>query len=159
VVGKYVHLRDSYKSLHEALIHGGLSNDVKVELEYIDSEVIEQRGAAELLGGGDASLVPGGFGDRGTAGKIPAARVGREPKVPFVGICLGLQMAVVEFARHVCAMANANSVEFDRDAPYPVVDLMPDQKGVMEKGGTMRLGAYPCMLEKGTLAAEAYGTL
>ncbi|HSN99273.1 MAG TPA: CTP synthase [Candidatus Nanopelagicales bacterium] len=159
VVGKYVHLRDSYKSLHEALVHGGLHNDVRVDLEYIDSEQIEQRderGIAEMLGHLDAILVPGGFGDRGTEGKIEAIRFAREQKIPFFGICLGMQLAVVEFARHVCGMAGANSIEFDRDAPFPVIDLMPDQKGVIEKGGTMRLGAYPCVLEKGTLAAEAY---
>ncbi len=157
VVGKYVHLRDSYKSLHEALVHGGLLNDVKVELEYIDSEQIEKRGPVELLGALDAILVPGGFGDRGTEGKIEAIRFARESKVPFFGICLGMQLAVVEFARHICAMVGANSVEFDRDAPYAVIDLMPDQKMVHDKGGTMRLGAYPCVLERGTLAAEAYG--
>jgi CTP synthase len=158
VVGKYVHLRDSYKSLHEALVHGGLHNDVRVELEYIDSEQIEQRGAVDVLAGLDAILVPGGFGDRGTEGKIEAIRYARELKVPFFGICLGMQLAVVEFARHVCGMQDANSVEFDRDAAFAVIDLMPDQKGVLEKGGTMRLGAYPCVLEKGTLAAEAYGS-
>jgi CTP synthase len=158
VVGKYVHLRDSYKSLHEALIHGGLANDVRVDLEYIDSEVIEQRGAAELLAGLDGILVPGGFGDRGTEGKIAAIRFAREHKIPFFGICYGMHFAVVEFARHVCGMTGANSIEADRATPFPVIDLMPDQKGVLEKGGTMRLGAYPCVLEKGTLAAEAYGT-
>ncbi|MFO0757258.1 MAG: CTP synthase [Byssovorax sp.] len=159
VVGKYVHLRDSYKSLHEALIHGGMNHDVRVDLEYIDSEQIEERGAESLLSGLDAILVPGGFGDRGTEGKIEAIRYARENKIPFFGICLGMQLAVVEFARHICGMAGANSVEFDRNAAFPVIDLMPDQKGVMEKGGTMRLGAYPCVLEKGTLAAEAYGML
>jgi CTP synthase len=158
VVGKYVHLRDSYKSLHEALVHGGLANDVKVELEYIDSEQIEQRGAAELLSSCDAILVPGGFGDRGTEGKIEAIRFAREQRVPFFGICLGMQLAVVEFARHVAGMPAASSVEFDRDTTCPVIDLMPDQRGVLEKGGTMRLGAYPCVLEKGTIAADAYGT-
>jgi CTP synthase len=158
VVGKYVHLRDSYKSLHEALVHGGLDNDVQVDLEYIDSEQIEERGAEALLGGLDAVLVPGGFGDRGTEGKIEAIRYAREQKVPFFGICLGMQLAVVEFARHVCDMSGANSAEFDRNAPFAVIDLMPDQRGVLEKGGTMRLGAYPCVLEKGTLAADAYGT-
>ena len=158
VVGKYVHLRDSYKSLHEALIHGGLQNDVKVDLEYIDSEQIEERGAEALLTGLDAILVPGGFGDRGTEGKIQAIRFARETKVPFFGICLGMQLAVVEFARHICGMTGANSVEFDRNAPFPVIDLMPDQKGVLEKGGTMRLGAYPCVLDKGSIAAEAYGS-
>ncbi|HVY44725.1 MAG TPA: CTP synthase [Minicystis sp.] len=158
VVGKYVHLRDSYKSLHEALVHGGLSNDVRVDLEYIDSEQIEAKGAPDLLGHLDAILVPGGFGDRGTEGKIEAIRFARERKIPFFGICLGMQMAVIEYARHLCGMAGANSVEFDRDAPYPVIDFMPDQKGIVEKGGTMRLGAYPCVLEKGSIAADAYGT-
>jgi CTP synthase len=157
VVGKYVHLRDSYKSLHEALVHGGLDNDVGVDLEYIDSEQIEQRGAEEMLSGLDAILVPGGFGDRGTEGKIEAIRYARESKVPFFGICLGMQLAVVEFARHVCDMAGANSAEFAKDAPYAVIDLMPDQRGVLEKGGTMRLGAYPCVLAEGSLAADAYG--
>ncbi|MRG92693.1 CTP synthase [Polyangium spumosum] len=157
VVGKYVHLRDAYKSLHEALVHGGLQNDVRVDLEYIDSEQIEQKGAPELLGALDAILVPGGFGDRGTEGKIEAIRYAREQKVPFFGICLGMQLAVVEFARHVCGLHDANSAEFDRNAPHPVIDLMPDQKGVLDKGGTMRLGAYPCALERGSLAAEAYG--
>jgi CTP synthase len=157
VVGKYVHLRDAYKSLHEALVHGGLHNDVRVDLEYIDSEQIEQKGPAELLGNLDAILVPGGFGDRGTEGKIQAIRYAREQKVPFFGICLGMQLAVVEFARHICGLHGANSVEFDRNAAHPVIDLMPDQKGVLDKGGTMRLGAYPCVLDRGSLAAEAYG--
>src|SRR5262249_26780364 len=132
-------------------------NDVRVDLQYIDSEQIEQKGAAELLAGLDAILVPGGFGDRGTEGKIEAIRYAREQKVPFFGICLGMQLAVVEFARHVCALHGANSVEFDRSPAHPVIDLMPDQKGVLDKGGTMRLGAYPCILERGTLSAEAYG--
>jgi CTP synthase len=158
VVGKYVHLRDSYKSLHEALVHGGMENDVKLDLEYIDSEHILQRGAGESLGHLDAILVPGGFGDRGTEGKIEAIRYARESKVPFFGICLGMQLAVVEFARHISGMTGANSAEFAPDAPYLVIDLMPDQRGVLEKGGTMRLGAFPCVLEKGTLAAQAYGS-
>jgi CTP synthase len=158
VVGKYVHLRDSYKSLHEALIHGGLHNDVRVDLEYIDSEQIQEKGCEALLGGLDGILVPGGFGDRGTEGKIEAIRYAREAKIPFFGICYGMHFAVVEFARHVCGMTGANTVEADRSTPYPVIDLMPDQKGVLEKGGTMRLGAYPCVLEKGSLAADAYGT-
>jgi CTP synthase len=157
-VGKYVDVRDSYKSLHEALIHGGLENDIGVELEYVDSEAIEQKGAASLLAGLDGILVPGGFGDRGTEGKIAAIRYAREAKVPFFGICLGMQLAVIEFARAVCDMPTANSAEFDRNAAFPVIDLMPDQRGVVEKGGTMRLGAYPCVLEKGSLAAQAYGT-
>ncbi len=161
VVGKYVHLRDSYKSLHESLVHGGLHNDVRVDLEYIDAEQIEargQNGAAEMLAGLDAILVPGGFGDRGTEGKIQAIRYAREQRIPFFGICLGMQLAVVEYARHVCGLNGANSGEFDKNAPHLVIDLMPDQKGVMEKGGTMRLGAYPCVLMPGSLAAEVYTT-
>jgi CTP synthase len=161
VVGKYVHLRDSYKSLHESLVHGGLHNDVRVDLEYIDAEQIEARGpngAAEMLSHLDAILVPGGFGDRGSEGKIEAIRFAREQKIPFFGICLGMQMAVVEYARHVCGLAGANSVEFDKNPPHALIDLMPDQKGVMEKGGTMRLGAYPCALQAGSLAADVYMT-
>jgi len=160
VIGKYVHLRDSYKSLHEALVHGGLGNDCRLDLEYIDSEKLERADAAalsEMLGGLDAILVPGGFGDRGTEGKIAAIRYARENRVPFLGICLGMQLAVVEYARTVCGMQGANSLEFDRDAPFVVIDLMPDQRGVLDKGGTMRLGAYPCSLERGTLSAEIYG--
>ena len=157
VVGKYVHLRDAYKSLHEALVHGGLHNDVRVDLEYIDSELIEKKGPADALAGLDAILVPGGFGDRGTEGKIDAIRYAREHKVPFFGICLGMQLAVVEFARHICGFVGANSVEFDRNPAHPVIDIMLDQKSVVDKGGTMRLGAYPCVLERNTIAAEAYG--
>jgi CTP synthase len=157
IVGKYVHLKDSYKSLHEALVHGGLENDVRLDLEYIDSEVLLQKGAEESLAHLDAILVPGGFGDRGTEGKIEAIRFARERKVPFFGICLGMQLAVVEYARNVCNMVGANSAEFVPDAPYTVIELMPDQRGVLDKGGTMRLGAYPCVLEKGSVAASAYG--
>jgi len=157
VVGKYVHLRDSYKSLHEALIHGGLDHHARVELEYVDSETIEREGTAKLEGL-DAILVPGGFGDRGAEGKINAIRYARENKVPFFGICLGLQLAVVEFARNVCKIPRANSREFDKDGESCVVDLMPDQHGVVDKGGTMRLGAYPCVLDKGSVAESVYGT-
>ncbi len=157
VVGKYVHLRDSYKSLHEALVHGGLEHNVKVDLEYVDSELIEREGAARLAHL-DAILVPGGFGDRGAEGKIDAIRYARENNVPFFGICLGLQLAVVEFARNVCKIARANSREFDKDGVECVVDLMPDQHGVVDKGGTMRLGAYPCMLDKGSIAESVYGS-
>ena len=157
VVGKYVHLKDSYKSLHEALVHGGLENDVRLDLEYIDSETLLQKGADESLGQLDAILVPGGFGDRGTEGKIEAIRYARENKIPFFGICLGMQLAVVEYARNVCQMNGANSAEFAPDAPFTVIELMPDQRGVLDKGGTMRLGAYPCALEKGSIAAAAYG--
>jgi CTP synthase len=157
VVGKYVHLRDSYKSLHEALVHGGLSNDVRVDLEYLDSEQIEERGAEAMLSGLDAVLVPGGFGDRGTEGKIQAIRFARENKVPFFGICLGMQLAVVEFARNVAGMADANSAEFDPQTRHAVIDLMPEQRNVRDKGATMRLGAYPCVLTPGSLAHRAYG--
>jgi CTP synthase len=157
VVGKYVHLRDSYKSLHEALIHGGLDHNVRVELEYVDSETIEREGTGRL-DGLDGILVPGGFGDRGAEGKIDAIRFARENKVPFFGICLGLQLAVVEFARNVCKIPRANSREFDKDGENCVIDLMPDQHGVVDKGGTMRLGAYPCVLDKGSIAESVYGS-
>ena len=158
VVGKYVHLRDSYKSLHEALVHGGLAHDCRVDLEYIDSENIERLGPEVALAGLDAILVPGGFGERGTEGKIASIRFAREMKIPYFGICLGMQLAVVEFARHVCGLKDANSVEFDKNTPHPVIDLMADQRNTTDKGGTMRLGAYPCILLEGTVAAQAYGT-
>ncbi|MEM1031804.1 MAG: CTP synthase [Myxococcota bacterium] len=157
IVGKYVHLQDAYKSLHEALVHGGISQDVAVELEYVDSEQIEKRGPAGLLGHLDAILVPGGFGDRGAEGKIDAIRFARESGVPFFGICLGMQLAVVEYARNVARVQGANSREFDKDGDACVVDLMADQEDVVDKGGTMRLGAYPCALEEGTIAAKIYG--
>ena len=157
IVGKYVHLKDSYRSLHEALVHGGLSNDCRVELEYIDSEQVEHQGPEGMLGGLDAVLVPGGFGDRGTEGKISAIGFARTNKIPFFGICLGMQLAVVEFARHVAGLSGANSIECDKDAPHLVIDLMPDQRGIRNKGATMRLGAYPCVLAPGSLAADAYG--
>ncbi len=157
VVGKYVHLKDSYKSLHEALVHGGLANDVKVELEYIDSEEIEREGAEKFLANVDAVLVPGGFGDRGTEGKIQAIGYARTNKIPFFGICLGMQLAVVEFARSVANLENANSAEFDRDTQHAVIDLMPEQRSVRSKGATMRLGGFPCTLTPGSIAADAYG--
>ena len=157
VVGKYVHLRDSYKSLHEALVHGGIAHETKVQLTYVDSEDLAEGDLAEVLGRHDAVLVPGGFGDRGTEGKIRAIQYAREKGMPFFGICLGMQMAVVEYARHVCGLEGANSAEFDPDAPYLLVDLMPDQRGVKDKGATMRLGAYPCTLEEGSVAAKVYG--
>jgi CTP synthase len=155
VVGKYVHLKDSYKSLHESLVHGGLANDVAVQLEYIDSEQIE-RGGTNVLSGLDGILVPGGFGDRGVEGKITAIRYARENGVPFFGICLGMQLAVIEFARDVCGLKQASSTEFQKDCPEPLIDLMPDQRGVKDKGGTMRLGAYPCVLKAGSRALEIY---
>ncbi len=157
VVGKYVHLQDSYKSLHEALVHGGLASEVNVDLEYLDSESLEQGEISEKLRAHDGILVPGGFGDRGTEGKIEAIRYARESGVPFFGICLGMQMAVVEYARHVSGLKGANSAEFDPNATHRVIDLMADQRGVRDKGATMRLGAYPCVLAEGSLAAQIYG--
>ncbi|MCA9639442.1 MAG: CTP synthase [Polyangiaceae bacterium] len=159
IVGKYVHLKDSYKSLHESIVHGGLENDVSVQFEYIDSEQLEGANAASILVGLDAILVPGGFGDRGVEGKISAIRFARENGVPYFGICLGMQLAVIEFARNVASIENATSSEFEKDAKHAVIDLMPDQRGVTDKGGTMRLGAYPCEIKAGTKAAEAYGEL
>src|SRR5688572_25185998 len=156
-VGKYVQLVESYKSLNEALIHGGIANDCKVEIRHIDSEQIEPGNVAQILGEVDGILVASGFGARGTEGKITAVRHAREQKVPFFGICLGLQMAVVEYARNVAGLAGANSTELDPSTPHPVVDFMPDQRGITDKGGTMRLGAYPCHLKSGSRALEAYG--
>ena len=158
VVGKYVHLRDSYKSLHESLVHGGIANDVKVDLTYIDSEELESGDLAARLSQHHGLLVPGGFGDRGTEGKIRAIQYARENGVPFFGICLGMQMAVVEYARNVSGLTGANSAEFNPDAQYLVVDIMPDQRGVKDKGATMRLGAYPCTLAPGSIAASIYGS-
>jgi CTP synthase len=158
VIGKYVNLKDSYKSLHEALVHGGLASNVAVQLEYIDSEQLERGSITAQLAGLDAVLVPGGFGDRGVEGKIAAIRHARENGIPFFGICLGMQLAVIEFARNVCNVKGANSTEFQKDVAHPVIDLMPDQRGVKDKGGTMRLGAYPCTVKSGTLAAQIYGS-
>jgi CTP synthase len=157
VVGKYVDLKESYKSLSEALTHGGIANDCRVVLSYLDSEKIEQEGVGSLLDGVDGVLVPGGFGERGTEGKIEAIRYARTNKIPFFGICLGMQMAAVEFARNVCGLEDAYSSEFKPDCSNPVIHLMEGQKGIMRKGGTMRLGAYPCSLTKGTFAQKAYG--
>jgi CTP synthase len=156
VVGKYVELAESYKSLNEALVHGGIASDVKVVHAFIDSQRLEE-GDLSALDQVDAILVPGGFGVRGTEGKILAVRHARERKVPFFGICLGLQMAVIEFARDVLGLAGANSLEFDEKTPHPVVSLMASQEGVEDKGGTMRLGSYACRLLDGTKARELYG--
>lgn len=157
IVGKYVDHTDAYKSLHEALLHGGIAHDARVSLRYIDSEDVEARGAAPLLDGADAILVPGGFGNRGVEGKIAAVRYARERKVPFFGICLGLQVAVIEFARDVCGLTGANSVEFEPEPKDPVIHLMPHQHEVKLKGGSMRLGTYPCELTPGSLAERVYG--
>ena len=157
LVGKYVHLRDSYKSLHEALAHGGLTNGVRVTTEYVDSEEMTASNVDGMLTNFDAILVPGGFGDRGVEGKVAAIRWAREKGVPFFGICLGMQMAVIEFARHVCGIEDAASEEFSPDAKDLVIHLMKDQKSVVDKGGTMRLGAFPCELEPGSKVHSFYG--
>ena len=157
VVGKYMSLKESYKSLFEALVHGGIANEVKVEIECIEAESIEQEAADLLLKNVDGILIPGGFGDRGSEGKIAAIRYARENGIPFFGICLGMQMAVVEFARNVCGLERANSTEFDLQTAHPVIHLMEEQKAIDTKGGTMRLGTYPCVLQNETLAAKLYG--
>jgi CTP synthase len=168
IVGKYIHLRESYKSLNEALCHGGIGNDCRVDLDFVDSEKIDESTFRERLKEADGILVPGGFGSRGIEGKIRAIQYAREEKIPFFGICLGMQMAVVEYARHVAGMDGAHSTEFDESTPFSVIYLMKEwfdyksnsvQKRdvTSDKGGTMRLGAYPCILEKDTVAHEAYG--
>ena len=158
LVGKYVGLHDAYLSVAEALTHGGIENGVSVDIRWVDSEKVVPETADKLLGDVQGILVPGGFGSRGIEGKIEAIRYARENKIPFLGICLGMQLAVVEYARHVCALAGAHSSELDPTTPYPVIDLMPGQVGVTAKGGTMRLGSYPCRLAEGSLAASIYGT-
>jgi CTP synthase len=157
VVGKYIELRDSYKSLAEALVHGGIANEARVELQWVDAERLEHGDAAAILGQVDGLLIPGGFGDRGIEGKIHAIRYARESGLPFFGICLGMQCAVIEFARNATGLAGANSSEFDQATPHPVIDLLPEQRTVRDKGGTMRLGLYPILLSEGTAAARAYG--
>jgi CTP synthase len=156
LVGKYVELVESYKSLNEALVHGGIANEVRVNLQHIDSEEIERKGIA-VLENVDGVLVAPGFGTRGTEGKIAAARFARENQVPYFGICLGLQIAVIEFARNVAGLKGANSTEFEPTPSFPVIDFLPEQRAVTEKGATMRLGSYPCVLKSGTRAAAAYG--
>ncbi|MBI5341922.1 MAG: CTP synthase [Deltaproteobacteria bacterium] len=157
IVGKYVNLRESYKSLNEALTHGGIAHSVRVHHRFVDSEEIERQGAEALLKGADGILVPGGFGSRGVEGKIAAVKFARENGVPYFGICLGMQVAVVEFARNVCGLPAATSRELDAESECTVIDLMPDQRGVVDKGATMRLGAYPCRLSDKSLARKAYG--
>jgi len=168
IVGKYVDLIESYKSLNEALRHGGIPNDCRVNLKFVDSEKIDENNCREILADVDGILVPGGFGSRGVEGKICAAKHARENNLPFFGICLGMQVAVAEFARNVAGMEGAHSQEFDESTPYPVIYLMvewyDDKTGTVQrrditsdKGGTMRLGAYPCSIKEGTLAHKAYG--
>ncbi|HEV7735621.1 MAG TPA: CTP synthase [Candidatus Binatia bacterium] len=156
MVGKYVELTDSYKSLNESLVHGGIANECRVEVTHVDSEKIEQDGLPDSVLNADAILVPMGFGPRGTEGKIAAVRYARENKVPFFGICFGMQMAVIEYARHVCELAKANSSEVDPKTPHAVIDMMNAQRGLTQKGGTMRLGDYPCVLKEGSLARRMY---
>jgi CTP synthase len=168
IPGKYVDLTESYKSLHESLVHGGLANDARVELRYINAEDLEKENPADLLAGCDGILVPGGFGERGVAGKIKAITYAREQKIPFFGICLGMQLAVIEYARNVVGIPKAYSTELDLTTPDPIIYLIKEwfdyRTGKMqvrdetsEMGGTLRLGAYPCILREGTLARAAYG--
>ncbi len=155
VCGKYTDYVDAYKSISESFIHAGAENDAKVNIDYLSSEIFEDESKLELLKKYDGILIPGGFGERGIEGKINAIRYARENNVPFFGICLGLQCAVIEFARNVCGIKKANSAEFVKNK-FSVVHIMPDQKKIKEKGGTMRLGAYPCVLKNGTKAKKAY---
>ena len=158
IVGKYVKLHDAYLSVAEALRHGGFENNCHVDIDWIEAEDVNDETAKTILGDADGILVPGGFGDRGIEGKIAAAKYARENDVPYFGICLGMQIAVIEYARNVLGMKNANSGEFDGDCQYKVIDFMPDQYGDIPKGGTMRLGAYPCSITKGSIMERAYGT-
>jgi CTP synthase len=158
VVGKYTSNGDAYKSIGEALIHAGIPNDCKVHIEWIESDLFENgKTPEELIGHVDGLVVAPGFGLRGIEGKIEAIKYVREKGIPFLGICLGLQMAVIEFARNVCDLEGANSEEMDENVTYPVIHLLPEQKGVKDKGATMRLGSYPCNIVNGTLAAKLYG--
>jgi CTP synthase len=157
VVGKYIQLQDAYKSMYEALKHAGAANDCAVDIVRVDAEDIERDSAEKHLKGVAGILVPGGFGNRGIEGKILAAQYAREHKIPCLGLCLGMQIAVIEFARNVCGLKGANSTEFDQKSPYPVIFLLEEQKGVIAKGGTMRLGTQPCKLVAGTKARELYG--
>ncbi len=156
IVGKYVQLQDAYISIYESLRHAGVTHDANVEIKWVHAEELEKKEAAECLQGVDAILVPGGFGDRGIEGKVKAAQYARENKIPYFGICLGMQISVIEFARNVLGWKDAHSAEFE-EVEHPVIDLMPEQRDIEEMGGTMRLGIYPCKLDEGTLAYSAYG--
>src|SRR5262245_13437793 len=158
VVGKYIKHNDAYKSVYEALDHAGIGLSARVLLRKVDSEDIQREGAERMLSGVDGVLVPGGFGYRGIEGKMEAVRYAREKQVPFFGICLGLQCAVIEFARNAVGLEGANSTEFDADTPHPVVCMLDEQYAITDLGGTMRLGAYPCVLKEGSRARQAYGT-
>jgi CTP synthase len=156
IVGKYVNVVDSYKSLHEAIAHGAIANEAQVKIDYIDAEEIEKGDPASRLGNAHAIIIPGGFGERGIEGKIRAVRYARENGVPILGICLGLQMMVIEAARTMLGLKRANSQEVDAETPDPVIHMMETQKDVSKKGGTMRLGAYPCVIRPGSLASSLY---
>jgi CTP synthase len=158
LVGKYAEHRDAYKSIYEALDHGGIACRTQVRVQPIKSEDIEREGAERLLAGFDGLVVPGGFGERGVEGKVEAIRFARERKLPFLGICLGMQCAVIDVARHCAGLEGAHSTEFARNTPHPVICLMDEQHHVVDKGGTMRLGAQPAVLGDATRAAAAYGT-
>ena len=157
LVGKYISIRDAYKSVHEALQHAGMANDCKVNVKCIEAEAFEGSASLRELKNIDGILVPGGFGSRGVEGKIAAIKYAREKKIPFLGICLGMQCTVIEYARDVLGWTDANSTEFDASMAHPVIDLMEEQRGITQKGGTMRLGAYPCVVKKGSLASKLYG--
>jgi len=157
LVGKYVELKDAYFSVREALRHAGLHHDRDINLHWVHSEDLERDGCDALLGSAQGIVVPGGFGVRGIEGMVKAASYARNNKIPYLGLCLGMQVMVIEFARHTLGSPEANSTEFDPSTPYPVIDLLPEQKEIEEKGGTMRLGNYPCQLVDGSRAAKAYG--
>jgi len=156
VVGKYIELQDAYKSVYESITHAGIANNTRVNIVRIDAEDLEKKNGLSILKGLDGILVPGGFGDRGTEGKIAAAKYARENKIPYYGLCLGLQIAVIEYCRNVLKLQGANSTEFDANAPHPVINMMEEQKNIIDKGATMRLGSYECALAPSTLAAKAY---
>ena len=157
MVGKYMGSKESYKSLSEALVHGGLTNDAGVKIQWIESEDVERNGPDEYLSESDGILIPGGFGLRGIEGKVNTIRYAREKGIPFLGLCLGMQCAVIEYARSILQLEGANSSEFEPNNSFPVIDLLPEQRSVEDKGGSMRLGAYPCQLLEGTLAHHIYG--
>jgi CTP synthase len=158
LVGKYTALHDAYISVVEALKHGGIPEHATIDIKWIDSETINDDNAADMLSDVQGIIVPGGFGNRGVEGMISAARYARENKIPYLGLCLGMQVAIVEYARHVCGFNDAHSIELDPSTTHPVIALMPDQNGVEDIGGTLRLGSYPCILDKTSKAYAEYGS-